>query len=131
MTVKSWIHDQTDLNIAQFDTAMEIYYPESKSYVRDPGEHIKRICEECNYLEAVKLIEWNKYLSPGSSVMDMGCGGGWLTAYLSKFEFVKTIYALDSSKQYLSGMMPQVVKLMEGKIKKVLGLVRIVLYFQV
>jgi len=119
MKTKIWINEQTDRNIAQFDTLMEIHYPESKVYINDPREHISRICEQCNYLDAVKLIDWNKYLKDDCVVLDIGCGGGWLTGFLSKFDSVSTIYALDSSKHYLSELMPQVVKLMEGKHKKV------------
>ena len=116
---KTWIHEQTDVGIAQFDKAMETHYAESGGYIRDPREHVARICNECNYLEAVKQIDWSKYLEPGCSVLDMGCGGGWLTAYLSRLEPTRTIYALDSSKHYLSNMLPQVVQLMDGRWEKV------------
>jgi ubiquinone/menaquinone biosynthesis C-methylase UbiE len=116
---KSWIYEQTNLNIAQFDKAMETNYPESKIYIHDPKEHIARISDQCNYLDAIKLIDWNAYLGPDCSVMDLGCGSGWLTAYLSKIDSVSTIYALDSSKYYLYEMMPQIVKMMEGRQGKI------------
>jgi SAM-dependent methyltransferase len=116
---KSWIYEQTDLNITQFDRAMEIYYPESRVYIHDPREHVARICDQCNYLDAIKLIDWNAYFEHDCSIMDLGCGGGWLSGYLSKFESVSTIYALDSSKNYLFDLMPQVVKLMEGRWEKI------------
>ena len=116
---KNWIYKQTDLNVAQFDRAMETHYPESRVYIHDPQEHVARICDQCNYLDAIKLIDWKAYFRRDCSIMDLGCGGGWLTGYLSKFDSVKTIYALDSSKHYLMEMMPQVVKLMDGKQEKI------------
>jgi len=117
--IKNWIHEQVDRNIAQFDKAMETHYPESRSYVRDPVAHLSRLCDQCNYLEAVKVVDWQKYLGQGSAVLDLGCGGGWLSGYLSTFDSVRTIYALDSSKHYLSEMMPRVVELMGGRPEKV------------
>jgi SAM-dependent methyltransferase len=116
---RSWIHQQADRNIAQFDEAMETHYPESGVYIRDPKEHVVRICEQCNYLDAVKRIDWSAYLKNGCSLMDLGCGGGWLSGYLSKFDSVRTIYALDSSKHYLFDLLPQVIKLMEGRPEKI------------
>jgi ubiquinone/menaquinone biosynthesis C-methylase UbiE len=52
-------------------------------------------------------------------VLDLGCGGGWLTGYLSQKESVKTIYALDSSKHFLLEMMPKIIMLMEGRQEKI------------
>jgi ubiquinone/menaquinone biosynthesis C-methylase UbiE len=116
---KNWIYEQTNLNIAQFDKAMETYYPQSKTYIYDPQKHIGRICEQCNYLSAIKQIDWLKYFKNNYSIMDIGCGGGWLTAFLSKIDNVSTIYALDSSKHYLFDLIPKVVKIMEGKYEKI------------
>lgn len=50
---------------------------------------------------------------------------GWLSAYLSKFDEVASIYALDSSKYFLYTMMPGILKIMnsqENKITSVEGL---------
>ncbi|MEI7636304.1 MAG: class I SAM-dependent methyltransferase [Syntrophus sp. (in: bacteria)] len=116
---KSWIYKQTDLNVAQFDKAMETYYPESRAFIHDPREHVARICDQCNYLDAIKLIDWKAYIRHDCSIMDLGCGGGWLSGYLSKSESVSVIYALDSSKHYLFELMPQVVKFMEGRQEKI------------
>ncbi|NQX84199.1 MAG: class I SAM-dependent methyltransferase, partial [Mycoplasmataceae bacterium] len=116
---EKWIDTQVRMNIAQFDNAMELYYPESAGYMRDAKKHIVRLCEECNFLDAVKLLDWNVYLKPNATVLDLGCGGGWLTAYLSSFENVENLYAVDSSHYFISEMMPDVVKLMKGSLEKV------------
>lgn len=110
------------MNIAQFDKAMEINFPESRAYINDAQEHVRRICEECNYLDAVRLVDWERHLKPESILLDLGCGGGWLTAYLSKFDAVKKIYALDSSKHYLHHLAPKVLDIMEGKREKVVSI---------
>ena len=116
---KSWIHEQTERNISQFDKAMEASCPESRTYIHDPKEYLSRISEQCNYLDAVKLIDWKSCLRKDCFILDLGCGGGWLTGYLSKLESVSTIYALDSSKYFLSDMMPEIVMLMGGRQEKI------------
>lgn len=73
---KNWIHEQTELNISQFDKAMEASCPESRVYIHDPREYLARISEQCNYLDAVKLIDWESCLTKDCSVLDLGCGGG-------------------------------------------------------
>jgi SAM-dependent methyltransferase len=116
---KNWIHEQTELNTSQFDKAMEASCPESRTYLHDPKEYYSRIAEQCNYLDAIKLIEWESYLGKDCSLLDLGCGGGWLAGYLSTFESVKTIYALDSSKYFILDLMPKVVMLMDGRSEKI------------
>ena len=87
--------------------------------MRAPGKYLARISEQCNYLDAIKLVDWKSCLRKDCSVLDLGCGGGWLTGYLSKFECVSTVYALDSSKYFLWDMMPEIIKLMEGRQEKI------------
>jgi ubiquinone/menaquinone biosynthesis C-methylase UbiE len=114
-----WIHEQTDRNISQFEKAMETHYPESAAYLHDPKEYLARVGEQCNYIDAIKLIDWRKYLRPDCSILDLGGGAGWLSAYLSQFESVGKIYNLDSSKFFLYEMMPSIVELMAGHSKKI------------
>jgi SAM-dependent methyltransferase len=116
---KTWIYEQTEHNVLQWDGALETHYPESSSWLRNPDEYFARLCRECNYLDAVKKIDWNVYLKDGFQVLDMGCGGGWLTGYLSKFKSVSTIYALDSSRRFLTNFLPQVTRIMEGRPEKI------------
>jgi ubiquinone/menaquinone biosynthesis C-methylase UbiE len=117
--VNNWIHEQTQLNISQFDTLMEENYPETRNWVKDPQASYNRICVECNYLAAVKLINWNDYLRKSSVVLDLAGGSGWLSAYLSKFGNIQKIFFLDSSKFYIQNMMPKMVEIMHGVKKKI------------
>ena len=116
---RNWIVNQTEINVAQWDNVMETFYPESKLYLRDPNEYVKRLCVECNYLDAVKVLDWNKLLKPESVILDLACGGGWLSGYLSTFSQVKAIYALDSSKRFLSELLYATVKILNGNPKKI------------
>ncbi len=116
---KTWIYEQTEFNVLQWDKSMETHYPESAKWLRSPDDYFVRLCEECNYLNAVKLIDWGRYLHENSQILDMGCGGGWLTGYLSTFESAGSICALDSSKRFLSDLVPQIVTKMGGNLGKV------------
>jgi len=117
---KLWIHEQTAFNVRQWDNAKETYYPESSKYLRNPHEYVRLFCQECNNFEAAKLINWSKYLEKSSQILDIGCGGGWLAGYLSTFESVNTIYALDSCKRLLAELVPNVAKLMRGNPEKII-----------
>ena len=116
---KTWIYEQTERNVLQWDDSMETHYPESSQWLRNPDEYFVKLCKECNYLDAVKLINWSKFLEKNCKVMDMGCGGGWLSGYLSTFEPVGVIYALDSSKRFLTDLVPQMANKMGGSPEKI------------
>ena len=116
---QNWIVKQTEINVAQWDNVMETFYPESKLYLRDPNEYVKRLCIECNYLDAVKVLDWNKLLKNNSTILDLACGGGWLSAYLSSFKQVEIIYALDSSKRFLSELLYPTTKILNGIPEKI------------
>jgi SAM-dependent methyltransferase len=116
---RNWIHQQTERNISQFDKAMETSNPDAKAYLCDAKEYLSRISEQCNYLDAAKLINWESCLRKGCAVLDLGCGGGWLAGYLSRLEEVRTVYALDSSKYFVLDMLPQIVRLMGGRQEKI------------
>ncbi|MBU0633200.1 class I SAM-dependent methyltransferase [bacterium] len=115
----SWIIEQTKINVAQWDSAMENAYPEVKEWNKDPYKYYNQVCEKCNFLESVKIVDWEKYLVEDAKIIDMGSGGGWLSAYLSKFDLVKSIIALDTSKNYLYKIMPDVIKIMDGQVNKI------------
>lgn len=114
-----WIIKQTQHNIAQFDKSMETFYPESAEYVSSPEKFHKRIVEQTNYFEAVQKINWDDCLKPGATVLDLGGGIGWLSAYLSTFENVWKIYLLDSSRHFLENMAPEIVRIMKGEPQKI------------
>jgi len=115
----NWVPRQIELNISRFDKAMEEHHPESRGYLHDPVAYYSRIVEQTNYLDAVRLLDWNKYLEKDCTVLDLGGGTGWLSAYMSNFEAVSRIYLVDSSRHFLLSMMPGIVKLMDGKAEKI------------
>ena len=99
---------------------MEANHPDTVSFLRDPKEYYTRVCIQCNYLDAARLVNWAQYLRKDSIVLDMGCGGGWLSGFLSRFDEVVSIYALDSSKYFLYNMMPAVLKAMDSRQEKII-----------
>jgi len=117
---KRWINEQSERNVSQFDQSMEANHPDTVSFLRDPVEYYSRVCVQCNYLDAARLVNWAQYLMKDSIVLDMGCGGGWLSGFLSRFDEVVSIYALDSSKYFLYNMMPAVLKAMDSRQEKII-----------
>ena len=117
--MESWLNRQTEFVVCQFDQAMETRYPESRRYCKDPVAFLNRIIEECNYLAAVKMVDWDRYLPEKGSVLDLGGGIGWLSAYLSRMDRIDRIIFLDSSKYYINHMLPNVFQQMGGMMGKV------------
>lgn len=117
--VRKWLYKQTRYGVVQFDKCMTDSNLIPKSFLHDPFQYLKTIGEICNYEAASECIPWDEYLGKKSCVMDLGCGGGWLAAKLSRHKSVKTVYALDSSRHFLHALMPQVIDLMKGKPDKV------------
>jgi ubiquinone/menaquinone biosynthesis C-methylase UbiE len=65
------------------------------------------------------MIDLSKQLKDNSVVMDMGGGTGWLSAYISRIDKVKQIYIVDTDRFYLNEMLPQMLKLMDGDVRKI------------
>jgi len=116
---QNWIHAQADYNVKQFDESMSAFNKDASSFLFDADKYFQRVCVDCNYLDATKLVNWEFYLKKNSIILDLGSGGGWLSAYLSNFESVKKIYALDSSKYFLHQMMPEILRIMGANRKKI------------
>ena len=114
----NWVVRQTAHSIAQFEKSMETHYPQTARYLYDPEKYYVRVTKECNYLDAVKAVEWDKFLKPGSEILDLGGGSGWVSAFLSKHQNIAKVYLLDSSRHFL-GMMPAIVALAQGKVEKI------------
>lgn len=115
----NWIVEQTEYNVSQWDKSMENIDPSVKQWNRNPDRYYNRVCIECNFFDSVKVIEWEKYIAKDSKVLDLGCGGGWLSAYLSTFMHTKSILALDTSKNYLFNIMPGVINILKGDSSKI------------
>lgn len=118
----NWIVKQSLYGAAQFDQAMASAYPESQVSLQSARNYLSTIGDVCNYMEASERVSWASYLPPSAKVLDIGCGGGWLAAMLSRFDAVQTVYALDSSQHFLHKMLPQVMDLMEGHPEKLVAI---------
>lgn len=115
----NWIFEQTNFTVSQWDTSMENAYPQVKEWNKDSDKYYHQVCEKCNFLDAAKLINWKEYLIDECTILDLGCGGGWLSSYLSTFEKVRSILALDTSKNYLYNIMPGIIDIMQGDASKI------------
>lgn len=119
MTNKNWIAEQTLSGLSQFEEAMKVSSDDSVSYLQNGEAYLKRVGEECNYIRALDRLEWSSYLPQDAHVLDLGGGGGWLTAILSKFEKVSKLHIVDSSNHFLQTLLPQVFAQMGGHLNKV------------
>jgi SAM-dependent methyltransferase len=87
---------------------------------RDPEEHYRCIKNTWNYLDAVKMIDWSKYFQQDHlRILDLGCGTGWLSAFLSQFKNVDKVFAVDSSHFLLNVMLPKIVEYLGGMPEKI------------
>ena len=58
-----WINKQTNENLIGWDDALIKYYPESRICMCNPENYIKRLTQECNYLNAVKQIDFETIIN--------------------------------------------------------------------
>ena len=117
---QNWINAQAESNVKQFEESMDAFNTNASSFLYDSDKYFQRVCVDCNYLDAIKLVNWDLHLKQNSVILDMGSGGGWLAGYLSSFKHVKTINTLDSSKYFLYQMMPKILKKMAADEKKII-----------
>lgn len=116
----SWIDRQIESNISRWEKAIEFHYPQFHRIWSEPREHFRCLHELWNTYDAVKLIDWDSYFDRDElAILDLGCGTGWLSAFLSRHERVAGIYCVDSSAFFLSSMLPEIVRLMTGDGKKI------------
>jgi ubiquinone/menaquinone biosynthesis C-methylase UbiE len=115
---------QIELMTRLWGQAIERHYPDSLPDWRDPARHLALM--NVTLLKAVKKVEWSQFLKKsGTTVLDVGAGTGWLSALLSMYECVTRVDALDSDRDNLQVMLPQITDLLGGsrqKIKLLLGL---------
>lgn len=124
--MESWLARQAEDMVQSWEKSIETYYPQYLKTWTDPYRHLEALKKEWNCLDAVKYLHWDKYLGgETNTILDMGAGTGWLSSYLSRYEKVETVFALDCSKYNLEIMLPKMVALTGGnidKIKPILGL---------
>lgn len=116
----SWLTKQAVYGTMQFDQEIMKSYPESENSYSGETEYLKNIGEICNYIKATEFVDWKLYFSENSKILDLGCGGGWLSAILSRNDSVSLIYSLDSSKYFLNTLLPNVLRHMNGIPQKII-----------
>jgi SAM-dependent methyltransferase len=118
--VDDWIAVQADSEASSWESAIERFYPQHAAIWNDPGEQVRALTTEWNFLDALDFIPWGPLVAGKQArVLDLGSGTGWLSAYLSKLDGVESIDALDSSRANLEDMLPGVVELMGGVAAKI------------
>ena len=86
----------------------------------EPAKYYEAMNEKWNSLSAAKCIDWDSYLNGDRlRVLDLGAGTGWLSIMLSNCERIEKIYALDASSSNLGQILPELSKLMDGKLEKI------------
>jgi ubiquinone/menaquinone biosynthesis C-methylase UbiE len=101
--------------------AIREFYPEYAAEWSDPDRHIEAHQTKWNLIEAARDLDWSQLLGSKErlKVLDLGCGTGWLSAILSRFEQVESIVALDADSHNLDTMLPKVSKWLGADVMKV------------
>ena len=84
-------------------------------------DHLRR---DTNIVRAVEQVDWDSLLPPRATILDLGCGAGWLAAMLSRRPCVDRVLAWDSSSTLLTEVLGETVRLVGGdpaKIEAVCG----------
>ncbi len=117
--MENWIEEQVARNSRSFDAAMLNENPDAQEYTLDPERYFERVCLQCNYLDAVKALDWAALVPPGARVLDLAGGTGWLTAFLSSMANVREITIVDASRSYLEKNLPVAVRRLAGNAQKI------------
>ena len=101
--------------------AIREFYPEYAAEWSDPDRHIEAHQQKWNLIEAARDLDWSRLLDSKEQlrVLDLGCGTGWLSAILSRFERVESIVALDADSHNLDTMLPRVTNWLGGDMSKI------------
>jgi ubiquinone/menaquinone biosynthesis C-methylase UbiE len=122
--MENWLDKQINQIADQWAGAIKQHYPEHYPSWSDADLQMELLGKY--FLPALDCLDWSKYTdTPGLRVLDLGAGTGWLSAFLSTFPNVEQIDTLDSDRNNLEVMLPQIIERMKGdtsKIHPVLGL---------
>jgi GDP-4-dehydro-6-deoxy-D-mannose reductase len=122
--MENWLGEQINQIASQWAGAIKQHYPEAYPDWSDADLHMELLRK--HFLPALNCLDWEEYTAtPGLRVLDLGAGTGWLSAFLSTFPKIELIDTLDSDRNNLEVMLPQIVERMGGnaaKINPVLGL---------
>jgi SAM-dependent methyltransferase len=118
--VERWIPQQAEWMVGQWEQSIERYYPQHRETWRDPKVYLERFRDAWNIREAYEAIDWNRWLQgSGLQALDLGCGTGWVSAFLSRDSRIASIRAVDSSSHLLTRMVPEVVRGLGGDLDKI------------
>ena len=119
-SVDDWIAQQADTEASSWESAIARFYPEHLDVWSDPAKQVHAVTHEWNFLDALALVPWQSLIRGRElRVLDLAAGTGWLSAYLSRFDEIGAIDALDSSRSNLEIMLPGVVERMGGIAAKI------------
>lgn len=118
--MEDWLGQQADSEATSWETAVARFFPDQAATWSDPDEHYARLTGDWNTLDALQYIDWAGLTAAGNvRVLDLGAGTGWLSAFLSRFDAIASIEALDSSRRLLEEMLPPIVERMGGVAAKI------------
>src|SRR5437868_4048642 len=72
------------------------------------------LSQNTNQTRAAMEIDWRAFCCPGCTVLDLGCGSGWLTAILARRNDVARVLAWDASPVLLGQVLPRMISLLDG-----------------
>jgi SAM-dependent methyltransferase len=79
-------------------------------------DHLRR---DTNIVRAAEQVDWDSLLAAHATVLDLGCGAGWLAAMLSTRPGVDRVLAWDSSSTLLTDVLGDTVRLVGGDARKI------------
>jgi ubiquinone/menaquinone biosynthesis C-methylase UbiE len=98
--------------------------PAAGSVWLDAAQIWRHMSQNTNHPRAAQQIDWAALCPPTATVLDLGCGSGWLTAMISRVPHVARVIAWDSSPRLLTDVLPGMIELRDGdpgKIEPVCG----------
>ncbi len=85
----------------------------------DAASILEHLHLNTNMVRAAELLDWHALCPPDCTMLDLGCGSGWLTAKLSREPAVRRVLAWDRSPSLLVDVLPETVRLAGGDVAKI------------